>query len=242
MSEEGEEREKTITLIHNEKYKVPVKIKENYDKAIESIKEALYLTQDEMDKLTINFKDPEGDENMLEESNFDDAFESDVWTTSKNTIDDNNKQNNNEITEEDKNRIIKELRENYTKFMNEKIREINKNWKEKINLLTNKFKNELAQREELNQSIIDNIMKKISNEAKEGIKNSVEQYKSKIDGIIDSKIETSMANLVKEKKEFIENKKLIENTQKEIKDKVNESQLNFNDIMKFSQANINEGQ
>ena len=155
MSEEGEEREKTITLIHNEKYKVPVKIKENYDKAIESIKEALYLTQDEMDKLTINFKDPEGDENMLEESNFDDAFESDVWTTSKNTIDDNNKQNNNEITEEDKNKIIKELRENYTKFMNEKIREINKNWKEKINLLTNKFKNELAQREELNQSIID---------------------------------------------------------------------------------------
>ena len=76
---------------------MPVKIKENYDKAIESIKEALYLTQDEMDKLTINFKDPEGDENMLEESNFDDAFESDVWTTSKNTIDDNNKQNNNEI-------------------------------------------------------------------------------------------------------------------------------------------------
>ena len=242
MSEEGEEREKTITLIHNEKYKVPVKIKENYDKAIESIKEALYLTQDEMDKLTINFKDPEGDENMLEESNFDDAFESDVWTTSKNTIDDNNKQNNNEITEEDKNKIIKELRENYTKFMNEKIREINKNWKEKINLLTNKFKNELAQREELNQSIIDNIMKKISNEAKEGIKNSVETYKSKIDGIIDSKIETSMANLVKEKNEFIENKKLIENTQKEIKDKVNESQLNFNDIMKFSQANINNDQ
>ena len=31
MSEEGEEREKTITLIHNEKYKVTVKIKENYD-------------------------------------------------------------------------------------------------------------------------------------------------------------------------------------------------------------------
>lgn len=242
MSEEGEEREKTITLIHNKKYKIPVKIKENYDKAFISVMEALYLTKEEMDKLTINFMDVDGDENMLEESNFDDAFESETWTTSKNTIDDDNKQNNNEITEEDKNRIIKETRDNCTKFMNEKIREINKNWKQKIELLKNKFKNELEQREELNKSIRDNIMKKIANDAKEGIINSVEKFKNNIDGTINSKIQESMANLAKEKKEFIENKKLIENTQKEIKDKVNESQINFNDIMKFSQVNINNDQ
>jgi hypothetical protein len=241
MSEEGEEREKTITLIHN-KYNIPVKIKENYDKALESIKKALYLTQNEMDKLSINFKDQDGDDNMLEESNFDDAFEAEVWSTSKNSEDDEDKPKDNKMSEEDKNRIIRETRENCIKFMNEKIREINKRWIDKIDRLKDKFKNELEKREELNKSTINNIIKKITNDATEEIKKKVENYNSNIEGILKSKIEESMVNLTKDKNNFIENQKLIKNTEKEIREKVNESQINFTEIMKYSQANINNDQ
>ena len=60
---------KTKTLKHNG-YEIKIEIVEDYEKAIESIKTALYLTQEEMEKLTINFEDQDGDENMLEESNF----------------------------------------------------------------------------------------------------------------------------------------------------------------------------
>ena len=51
-----------------------------------------------------------------------------------------------------------------------------------------------------------------------------------------------MVNLTKDKNNFIENQKLIKNTEKEIREKVNESQINFTEIMKYSQANINNDQ
>lgn len=228
MSEEGEEKEKekTIILIHNQIYKIPVKIKENYDKALVSVKKALYLTEDEMDFLIIYFKDSDGDENMIEESNFDEAFESEVWTTSTISIE-YDELKDNEITEEDKNRIINETRENCIKLMVEKIKEKNDKWKGKFNDLIYKFKEELKQREILNQISINNIIKKIANDAKERIKNKVENYNKNIDGIIKSKIRESVAGLTKEKNEFIENKKEIEKSLKEIEDNIDYLQINF---------------
>ena len=70
----------------------------------------------------------------------------------------------------------------------------------------------------------------------------VENYNSNIEGILKSKIEESMVNLTKDKNNFIENQKLIKNTEKEIREIVNESQINFTEIMKYSQANINNDQ
>ena len=226
---------KKIILMHNG-YEIPVEIEEDYDKALENIKAALYLTQEEMNKLTINFKDMDDDENMLEESNFDDAYNSNVWTTSKNALSNDEDQEEKEVKEEDKNKIINETRESCIKFMNEKIKETNKKWKSKIEDLKIKFQQELEKREILNQSTIDNIIKTISNNAKEEIKNKVNNYNNNIETILNSKIQDSIANLNKEKEKFSQNEKDILKAQGEIKKTVADSKLDFSKIMNYSQA------
>ena len=230
---------KTKTLKHNG-YEIKIEIEEDYDKAMKSIRTALYLTEQEMEKLTINFEDQDGDENMLEESNFDDAFIADVWTTSKNALSDDEKSEDKEVKEEDKNKIIKETRENCTKFMNEKIKEINKRWKSKIEILKKKFREELEKREIFNKSTIDNIIQEISNNAQQEIKTKVDNYNNGIGTLLNSKIQASMANLNNGKDEFLNNKQDIGKAQEEIKKTVEDSKLNFIEIMKYSKIDANK--
>ena len=71
-------KEKEINLKYNGKV-IQVRIQNNYLQALKSIKLALKLTDDEINKLTISFIDEEGDENMLDEENFEQAFNFDNW-------------------------------------------------------------------------------------------------------------------------------------------------------------------
>ena len=71
-------KEKEINLKYNGKV-IQVRIQNNYLQTLKSIKLALKLTDDEMNKLTISFIDEEGDENMLDEENFEQAFNFDNW-------------------------------------------------------------------------------------------------------------------------------------------------------------------
>ena len=71
-------KEKEINLKYNGKV-IQVRIQNNYLQTLKSIKLALKLTDDEMNKLTISFMDEDGDENMLDEENFEQAFNFDNW-------------------------------------------------------------------------------------------------------------------------------------------------------------------
>ena len=83
MSDEEDNQiseEKEIRLWHN-KYKVIIKKK--YEDIKQSIKDSLYLTEDDFNDLTINFLDAYGDEDILEEDTFEDAYNAEEWVTSK---------------------------------------------------------------------------------------------------------------------------------------------------------------
>ena len=71
-------KEKEINLKYNGKV-IQVRIQNNYLQTLKSIKLALKLTDDEINKLTISFIDEDGDENMLDEENFEQAFNFDNW-------------------------------------------------------------------------------------------------------------------------------------------------------------------
>ena len=71
-------KEKEINLKYNGKV-IQVRIQNDYLQTLKSIKLALKLTDDEINKLTISFIDEDGDENMLDEENFEQAFDSDIW-------------------------------------------------------------------------------------------------------------------------------------------------------------------
>ena len=71
-------KEKEINLKYDGKV-IQVRIQNDYLQTLKSIKLALKLTDDEINKLTISFIDEEGDENMLDEENFEQAFNFDNW-------------------------------------------------------------------------------------------------------------------------------------------------------------------
>ncbi len=71
-------KEKEINLKYNGKV-IQVRIQNNYLQTLKSIKLALKLTDDEINKLTISFIDEDGDENMLDEENFEQAFNFYNW-------------------------------------------------------------------------------------------------------------------------------------------------------------------
>ena len=112
---EGDE-EKQITLLHNG-YKIPLKIKVDYEYIMKAVKNALYFTDEDMKQIYINFIDEDGCENCLDKDNMEDAFYADEWSTSRKELispikdfqilkeDDNNKNSqlikeNNDLKEE----------------------------------------------------------------------------------------------------------------------------------------------
>ena len=102
---EGDE-EKQITLLHNG-YRIPLKIKIDYEYIIKAVKNALYFTDEDMKQIYINFIDDDECESILDEDNMEDAFyaNANVWSTSRKELDfqilkedDNNR--NNQLTKE----------------------------------------------------------------------------------------------------------------------------------------------
>ena len=92
--------EKTILLLHNE-FKIEVEIPNNYNEVNEVVRKALFLKPEEMAKLTLMYKDEEGDNNPLDEDSFEDAFNAKEWCTRPNQEDDDN----DEIKEKEEKKI-----------------------------------------------------------------------------------------------------------------------------------------
>ena len=214
---------KNITLKYNE-YDIPIKIVDDYEKTIEIIMKSLYLKKEEVLALKIFFHDEDDDKVPLTEKNFDDAYESNEWEVKKKT-------NGNSFSEEEKAKIIREINEECNKAM----KELNEKWKIKmenqINELKNRFRNVLEEREKLNQSHIEGIIKIVSDNAQEKIESKLKEYNENVEGFLQNEIKQSIIDLNKEKEEFNKNKNDLNSTQIEIKKAVEDSKNKFNDIM-----------
>ena len=125
------------------------------------------------------------------------------------------------------------------KIIEKKIKETNDKWKKKFEELNNKFQDELKKRETLNKKTLEEIIDKMSNEAKDMVENRVNDYNNNIKELLKSKLEQSKIDLNNEKKNITQALDEITNTQKEIKEKVEGSKITFSKVMDLSAANIN---
>ena len=98
---------------------------------------------------------------------------------------------------------------------------------------------ELKKRETLNKQTLEEIIDKMSNEAKDMVENRVNDYNNNIKELLKSKLEQSKIDLNNEKKNITQALDEITNTQKEIKEKVDGSKITFSKVMELSAANIN---
>ena len=159
MSDEEDNQiseEKEIKLYHNT-YKVVIKIKKKYDDIKQSIKDSLYLTEEDYNNLQINFLDADGDENILEEDTFEDAYNAEEWVTSKKvgTTPGKQEQNNNTVSKEEIKKMKNNIYNKCAKIIEKKIKETNDKWKQKFEELNNKFQDELKKRETLNKKTLE---------------------------------------------------------------------------------------
>ena len=201
------------------------------------IQESLYLTKEDMDKLSINFKDSEGYENMLDEDTIGDAFQSEEWIISKEEEDeDQDKKQDNEKSDKEIKKLKKEKKDalEQVNALKIKIKEINDKWKESIEKLKNNFINELEQRENLNKTNIENITKNLTESAQNIIAQKVEEYNNNISEVLKTKIEKSTIDLNNKKDEFTKNVEELTKTQSEIKNTVEQSKGKFIDIINKS--------
>ena len=138
MSSSNEE--KKVVLSYNG-YKISIRIEKDFDKIKAKIQESLYLTKEDMDKLSINFKDSEGYENMLDEDTIGDAFQSEEWIISKEEEDeDQDKKQDNEKSDKEIKKLKKEKKDalEQVNALKIKIKEINDKWKEKSRIANNR--------------------------------------------------------------------------------------------------------
>ena len=234
MSSSNEE--KKVVLSYNG-YKISIRIEKDYDKIKAKIQESLYLTKEDMDKLSINFKDSEGYENMLDEDTIGDAFQSEEWIISKEEEDeDQDKKQDNEKSDKEIKKLKKEKKDalDQVNALKIKIKEINDKWKESIEKLKNNFINELEQRENLNKTNIENITKNLTESAQNIIAQKVEEYNNNISEVLKTKIEESTINLKNKGDEFTKNLEELTKTQSEIKNTVEQSKGKFIDIINKS--------
>ena len=235
MSSSNEERKVDL---HYNGYKIPIRIEKDFNKIITKIKESLYLTKEDMNKLSISFKDSEGYENMLDEDTIEDAFQSEEWTISKDEDEEEQEKKQDKNDKSDKE--IKKLKNEKKQALEQvnalkiKIKEINDKWKESFEKLKNNFINELQQRENINKTNIENITKNLTESAQNIIAQKVEEYNNNISEVLKTKIEESTINLNNNKDDFAKTVEELTKTQSEIKNTVEQSKIKFIDIINKS--------
>ena len=136
-------------------------------------------------------------------------------------------------------KLKNEITSNCIEFMNDKIKEINKKWKNKIEEMKNRYKSELKEREILNNKAIEEMLNKISNNTSDIIQNQKIKYIDKIKSVLENKLEIENFNTNKINNDI----KLVLNdinTNKDyIKKDINDSKTNFTSIFEISKINEN---
>jgi hypothetical protein len=233
--------EKTILLLHNE-FKIEVEIPNNYNEVNEVVRKALFLKPEEMAKLTLMYKDEEGDNNPLDEDSFEDAFKAKEWCTRPNQDDDDD----NEIKEKEEKEIQKmkdneeKMKEIFINMMNNKVKEVNEKWKKEFENLKIKFKNELEKRENLHQKNLEQIIGNMSNYFDSVIEAKVDNYNNEIKKVFATQIINNTTDFNKGNEDFKKNVNNLKDVQNSINEDIQNSFKNFADILKFSGINNNK--
>ena len=136
-----------------------------------------------------------------------------------------------------------ELTLKYDKLIKIKIQEVNKSWKNKLDELKNKFRNELKEREIICKNSMEQIINNTSSYAKTIIEQKINNYNDIIKDILKNKMEDNLKCLNDKKKEFDEEVNDIIHFQNETKYNLEDSNIKFRDMMNISEkyiANDNE--
>ena len=142
--------------------------------------------------------------------------------------------------EDEKNNIKqeKQLKDEITnkciELMNEKINEINEQWKNKIEELKIKYQKEIKERDKLNKKNTDELKNKILNYYKNIIEKQISDYKNSVEGKIQFLLEANVIDLNYKKDEFSKNFEELTKTSSEIKNTIEQSKIKFIDIINFS--------
>ena len=140
--------EKKITLKHNG-YEITLKIKNDYEESKNALKKAIYFQDKDLEKFELIYIDEEEDENVIDEDNFEEAFNSSVWElrpTDENPQPKEPQVDLKEIKKQVKNKVNKaqkdinkkieqikeDLKQKFMKIANEKITANNLKYEEKI--------------------------------------------------------------------------------------------------------------
>ena len=137
-------------------------------------------------------------------------------------------------------KLKNEITLNCIEFMNDKIKEINKKWKNKIEEMKSKYKNELKEREILNKQAIKEMLNKISNNTSDMIQNQKIKYIDKIKSTLENLLETKTIDIQQENNKITNTLKNIDITKEELKKQIDESKTNFVSIWEMSQINQND--
>ena len=170
-------KEKEITLSHNGYDSIKLKIKKDYEEAKKAIKEKLYFQDKDLNKYILSYLDDDGDENNIDEDEFESAFQSSEWVLKpidEEEVDD---------PEKDKEKIKAELEE-FKKKVNKNVKNKQKEINEKV------------------QKIKEDLISKFAKISKEKIDENNRKYEEKI-----KKLEEIIKSLKEKNKKILEDVK-----------------------------------
>lgn len=252
--------EKKITLKHNG-YEITLKIKNDYEESKNALKKAIYFQDKDLEKFELIYIDEEEDENVIDEDNFEEAFESSTWGLRP--IDDNNqpavnleeiktkvndkvKKTQKEVNEKIE-KIKEELKQKFIKIANEKITTNNlkyeakiKKYEEIIKSLKEKNKLILKQVEDAHEESVKKIIDEISEYTEKKVENELDQYNNEFSDNLNSIISESTLNIENTNKEVKKITDDLISIKEKMKDAMDGSRLIISDIFNKSQLMNNK--
>jgi len=255
--------EKKITLRHNE-YEITIKIKNDYEESRNALKKAIYFQDKDLEKFELFYIDEEEDENIIEEDNFEEAFNSSIWGLRP--IDDNTqppepqvdlkeikKQVKNKVNKAQKDinkkieQIKEDLKQKFMKIANEKITANNLKYEEKIKKyeeiiksLKEKNKIILEQVEKEHEASVQKILNDVSEYTEKKVEEELEQYNNEFSENLNSIIQESTLKIEKSNQEVKKNTEEIFSFTDKIKQSMDGSRMTMSEIFNKSQAVNNQ--
>ena len=255
-------KEKEITLSHNGYDSIKLKIKKDYEEAKKAIKEKLYFQDKDLNKYILSYLDDDGDENNIDEDEFESAFQSSEWVLKpidEEEVDD---------PEKDKEKIKAELEEfkkkvnknvkNKQKEINEKVQKIKEDLiskfakisKEKIDENNRKYEEKIKKLEEIikslkekNKKILEDVKKEYEESivnildaagdfAGKKIEDQLESYNNQFNEALTSKITESTIQMSTINNTIKNNIGELTNDQGKMKDVMDDIKGKFNELYK----------
>ena len=254
------EKEKEITLSHNGYDSIKLKIKKDYEEARKAIKEKLYFQDKDLDKYTLSYLDDDGDENNIDEDEFDSAFQSSEWVLKpiddeegddpekdkekikaeledfKKKVNKNVKNKQKEINEKVQ-KIKEDLISRFTKISSEKIAENNKKYEEKIKKLEEIIKSLKEKNKKILEDVkkeyeesIVNILDAAGDFAGKKIEDQLESYNNQFNEALNSKITESTIQMSEINNTIKNNIGELTNDQGKMKEVMEDIKGKFNEL------------